>query len=280
MLESEKKYFHKMKHKNEKILNSKNRHAIKNKVNLHWWSMESEKGLENVGDYLSTVVCNYMLQKKGLSFDTQTKQTYHLYGIGSIIQGGAQNATIWGSGLKHGIDDIGYLFKYTRKLDVRLVRGPKTAEALRKKGFKCPDKFGDPAILMPLIYSPNKMEKKDKLVILHHESKLQYEGSITPVYSDYKKFIDEIYNSELVISSSLHGIILAEVYGVPAILLKDEAVDDMFKYQDYYYSTGRNVFPIAESIEEAKEMTPAPIPDFEDIMKNIVDTFPYDLWEK
>lgn len=42
-----------------------------------------------------------------------------------------------------------------------------------------------------------------------------------------------------VYSSSLHGIILAEAYGVPAVMFRsyDKSVD--FKYLDYYASTGR-----------------------------------------
>ena len=34
-----------------------------------------------------------------------------------------------------------------------------------------------------------------------------------------RQAIDEIYNSKLIISSTLHGIILAEAYGIPAIML-------------------------------------------------------------
>lgn len=144
MLDKEKKYLIKLKKCNSRILNSNTRFTQHNKVNLHWWSTENENHIENVGDYLSVVVCNYMLQKKGLSFDDTVEKTKHFYGIGSIIQGGAQNATIWGSGLKQGDEDIGFFFRHTRKLDIRLVRGPRTRETLIKNGFECPEKYGDP----------------------------------------------------------------------------------------------------------------------------------------
>ena len=45
--------------------------------------------------------------------------------------------------------------------------------------------------------------------------------------SDYRKFITEICQSKLIISSSLHGIILAESYGIPAIFL-NEGVEKKF----------------------------------------------------
>ena len=43
--------------------------------------------------------------------------------------------------------------------------------------------------------------------------------------------------AKLVISSSLHGIILAETYGIPAILLMDKVTNNMFKYNNYYYNS-------------------------------------------
>lgn len=96
--------------------------------------------------------------------------------------------------------------------------------------------------------------------------------------TDWRVFIDEIIKGKLVISSSLHGIILAEAYGVPAILLYEKDMN-LFKYKDYYHSTGRYDFPIAKSIEEALTMKPAPIPDMSVLQKNLLESFPADLWK-
>lgn len=272
-------YLRKLYKRNDKILNCLARKTTKNCVNVHWWSMRKENGDENVGDYLSIVITEFMLKKRGLSIDTKIKDTKHLYTVGSIIQGGAQNAVIWGSGLKHGKDDFGTLAKLTRKLDVRLVRGPETRKGLIESGYKCPELYGDPAILMPLIYQPNETEKKEYLVVLHHATIRNIPNSITPITNNYKDFIDKIYNTKLVISSSLHGIILAETYGVPAILLTDKETDNMFKYNDYYYSTGRKNYPVAKSIEEALAMPIPDVPDLTSIRNDIMSAFPYDLWE-
>ena len=53
----------------------------------------------------------------------------------------------------------------------------------------------------------------------------------------------------------------------------------MFKYNDYYYSTGRFEYPIARTVEEALKMKPAPLPDLSELRNNILEAFPYDLWE-
>lgn len=273
-------YLRKLYKVNDKILNSVSRKTEDKKVNLHWWSTQNN-GIENIGDFLSIVVCNYLLNKKGLSFNTEIDEKKHLYSIGSIIQGGAQNATIWGSGIKNGEEDISILMKKTRKLDIRLVRGPKTREVLIKSGYDCPKKYGDPALIMPLIYTPKEKEKKEYIVVLHHATERNIDNNcITPLNDNYQDFIDIIYNSKLVISSSLHGIILAEAYGIPAILLTDKVTRNLFKYDDYYQSTGRKNYPIANSIEEALTLVPSYLDGLEKIQKDIIETFPFDLWKK
>jgi len=130
----------------------------------------------------------------------------------------------------------------------------------------------------PLIFKAELKEKKDYAILLHHDTNRSILNSITPVTNNYKELIDYIYNSKLVISSSLHGIILAETYGIPAILLTDRETSNRFKYNDYYYSTERFDYPVAQSIEEALALQPAHLPNLTDIRKNILNSFPYDLW--
>ena len=82
----------------------------------------------------------------------------------------------------------------------------------------------------------------------------------------------------MIISSSLHGIILAESYGIPAIWLKDSSVDE-FKYYDWYYSTGRfNITP-SLTIEDARQKSPPDLPDLQNLRKSLIDSFPYELWK-
>jgi len=69
--------------------------------------------------------------------------------------------------------------------------------------------------------------------------------------------------SKTIISSSLHGIILAEVYGIPAIFLNThEYVDkDLIKYYDLCFSTERYSLKMAQTLEEAMAMSPMPLPN-------------------
>ena len=88
-------------------------------------------------------------------------------------------------------------------------------------------------------------------------------------------------SANLVVSSSLHGIILAEAYGIPAILLRNPIDKSMFKYYDYYGSTRRNSFPIVDTLEEALNVTPS-IPEngiISELQEGLIKSFPNDLWK-
>lgn len=251
------------------------------RVNLEWWSQKN-----NVGDCLSPVVCDYMLSLRGLSFDSKAKRTTHLMAVGSICGAGYMNETVWGSGIHHEILK-GHVVRRShenRILDIRAVRGPETEEFLNSQGITCPKVYGDPAIIMPLIYIPKDNTKKYKYSFISHISRKADIKACDDVHmidietADYKSFIDEVVRSEKIISSSLHGIILSEAYGIPTVFLCDEMEDQMMKYVDWYRSTGRENFKFAKTIEEALSMEPMNLPELSSMRKKLMDSFPYDLW--
>jgi len=273
--------------RNSIICHDYNRKATKNIVNLNYWRVDSKKEIDNLGDYLSVVVYEYLLKINNIPKNKKVNKTKHLYAIGSILLTGFQDSTIWGSGVKDKLTGLAgnitiWFNKHIRKLDIRAVRGPLTREYLINNGINCPEVYGDPAILMPLIYQNKNVEKKEEYLIINHYTQKQKENlnSVDLKTKDYKKIIDKICESKLVISGSLHGIILAEAYGVPAILLNDRNEFSNFKYRDYYYSTNRKQFPIAKSIEEALKMTPPELPKLDKMQQNLLKVFPKDLWDK
>lgn len=272
-------------------------HAKENRVNIYDYQpmrygyQMYQDSPYNLGDTLGRVIVHFLLEKKGIDIDQWIPQKKHLFTVGSnifgsSIKGNYQDATIWGSGiLKEPLHREAFAQRLSgRKLDIRAVRGPLTRDVLLRFGHKCPEVYGDPAILMPLFYQP-KPEKKYKysivLQFVHEQSFHEThpnERMISMNTDNYQYVIDEIVSSELVFSSSLHGIILAESYGVPAIFFRGLGKRIDFKYLDYYYSTGRTDIKVAESFEEAMDWEPLPIPDFSELRQGLLDSFPYDLW--
>ena len=82
-----------------------------------------------------------------------------------------------------------------------------------------------------------------------------------------------------VVSSSLHGIILAEAYGIPAVFLSEGRSEEILKYYDWYFSTGRSNVRMANTLVEALDMEPMEVPDLSKMQESIMEAFPYDLWE-
>lgn len=253
----------------------------KNRVNLEWVDNK------NLGDALGPVVYNWMLARKNLNEDSPAYKTAHLYTCGSLIAAGDFDAVVWGSGVHVFRNAEKLLFmKGVLNYDIRAVRGPLTRRVLIESGYDCPEVYGDPAIIMPLIYDTENTEKKYKVsIIQHYYNKDSDAGdchSINIATTDYKQFIEEIKSSEKVISSSLHGIILAETYGVPAVFLNTGGYVDnaLIKYYDWYYSTNRRSVKMAMTVEEAIEMEPMPLPELTKMRETLMEAFPFDLWEK
>lgn len=269
----------------------KSRHKI---VNVEYYP------LLNIGDTLGPIIVDWFLKKKNIDPDIKVSKTKHLMTVGSIIGFGSFDSTIWGSGiLNKSIAKRLQVYSsiYHLKYDIRAVRGPLTRNVLQSTGFICPETFGDPAVLLPLIYNNHTKKKYNISVILHYRTQYSEDASghykihiapdiidkyqlhfIDPKTRDYKYFIDEIISSEYIISSSLHGIIIAETYGIPATFLNWGMDDQTFKYVDWYLSTGR-AFKFYTGIEEAIENKETSVPELSLMKNKLMDCFPYDLWD-
>lgn len=261
-----------------------NDYNLGNGVELYYWGKNND--IQNLGDYLSQVVCEYLLSQNNISpcENEDYINKVHLYCMGSILGFRCQNAVVWGT----GILDESSLYKKRIKLseyDIRAVRGPKTRSVLLAMGMECPEVYGDPGILMPEIYLPGALLKQYNISYIPHLSEVNetieknklHINIISMETTDYQTVIDEIVKSKKVISSSLHGLILAEAYGVPAVLLLENG-KSTFKYEDWYLSTGRTQYNIAHSLEEAMEIDNVSIPNLEELRNGLKAVFPYDLW--
>lgn len=231
----------------------------------------------NFGDELSVAVVKAMI---GAHRPTQRpNRGNRLLAIGSILHFAQDFDTVWGTGVNGKVaSPIG-----SSLLDVRAVRGPLTRQMLLERGITCPPIYGDPGLLLPLLYPETlrwAQKKTSPLAILPnindsylHSARSEFVNPGGPL----REVIRQIAQSEFVVSSSLHGIILAEALGVPVRPLRPTN-ESNFKYTDYAQGTGRNELEFAESVEEAVLLGPTPriSPDLEPLRAS----FPYDLWKQ
>jgi pyruvyltransferase len=62
-------------------------------------------------------------------------------------------------------------------------------------------------------------------------------------YNNWTDFIDQMCECEAVFSSSLHGLIVAEAYGIPNywISVSENVLGHGFKFRDYFASIGKSI---------------------------------------
>lgn len=282
--------FRKRKSAHTHILDYPTISVVRNSVNLHFFhsqeAQSKDRAEANLGDELSPLVVDWMCARFGFKRDKHINETRHLYAIGSILLMGHQNATVWGTGLPYRpFFSKGFPHRSMfRELDIRCVRGPLTRSVLRRLGHECPEVYGDPAVLMPMIYKPRPLESREVVFIPHYSKehemiKVVGEENIVSMRTDnYSGVIDKICSAKKVVSSSLHGIILAESYGIPAIFLQDRPDALSFKYEDWYSSTGRETFAKARTLDEALHMQNDLPSNIKNMQDKLLETFPKDLW--
>lgn len=249
-------------------------------VEVYYWRPQWTLA-QNFGDHLSKMIVARMLSEQELSLEEETSRSYKLFAIGSVMHFANDGNVIWGTGVNGCFGSEAHQFQ---SLDVRAVRGKLTREFLQERGIEVPEVYGDPALLLPHIF-PNKFKRQSKSpysIIPHHTEVESLERNkvkniISPMGS-WNKIISQILEADFVISSSLHGIIVAEAYGIPARYLRISSNQDIFKYNDYMSGTERGEIEYATSVEQALEMGGQnPIIDFD--YKKLLNAFPFDLWK-
>lgn len=243
---------------------------------FHW---QPKDGSRNFGDHLSKIVVSGVGMTQGLTLDDEVGTGRRLFGIGSILHFADDGDVVWGSGINGKVagGEIS-----ARRLDVRAVRGPKTAARLRELGMSVPNVFGDPALLVPRLFKDRFVPEgnRDYVIVPNlHDLPLVTDRArlVSPLWG-WNRCVEEILSAKFVIASSLHGLILAEAFGIPARYLRLSETESTFKYDDYAQGTGRASLDPVRSVEEALGEGPHPAIDFD--ADALVAAFPFDLWQR
>jgi len=206
--------------------------------------------LRNFGDTLNSELIRLITGEAPTivnnKFDNPKNEIIYM-AIGSVLGWADRNTIIWGTGKMSITDNT--MFKEKPK-QICAVRGPLTRKEIIKRGFECPEVYGDPALLMPYFYRPINYNPKYEIgIIPHHidkylipELKKQFPyAHFIDIQSDIYQFIDEVFKCKCIITSSLHGQIIADAYNIPNawIKLSDKVLGHGFKMADYHASVKR-----------------------------------------
>lgn len=206
-----------------------------NPIKAYWWHAA------NFGDTLTPIILEHFTKRKVRLM--RRNDTGKLLGIGSIMVALRENDVVWGTGTNRDRK-----MRAPKGTKFVAVRGPITRSKII--GAKVPEIYGDPALLLPLIYNP-KVKKTHKIGYLpHYVDKIHVLSKYAmmdgyckyiDIQADWQTVINEVLSCEKIIASSLHGIICAEAYGIPAqwAVYSDKIRGGDLKYQDYFLGTDR-----------------------------------------
>lgn len=200
----------------------------------HWYS-----DTPNLGDALTPVLVEHVTGRPV----RQVGRTYEgkLLAVGSVLDDMAPRDVIWGSG---AIRDRP--LPVPAGVEVLAVRGPLTAALLQTD---VPEIYGDPALLLPRYFTPRPTRRWDIGIVPHYVDHADVRAAVTDpavalidVTAPWRDVVTQIVSCDVVLSSSLHGLVIAEAYGLPAVWIEvssDRIHGGWFKYHDYLLSTHR-----------------------------------------
>ena len=207
---------------------------------LFWASRHGE--CPNFGDFISPYLYKEITGREPIFASPPNISIFGVYmSVGSLMSWCRENSVIWGS----GIVMKGHVFPKPKA--VYAIRGPLTREHFTNQGYKCPEVYGDPGLLTPLFYKNRQILRRYRIGIVPHYVDKQLANQFIPdcpdiifidVFGAAEKVIDDICSCETIISSSLHGIIMAHAYKIPAVWCKfrDRLWGDDVKFYDYFLS--------------------------------------------
>lgn len=206
-----------------------------------WWMEGPYPG--NFGDILNP----YLVEKITGIPPSFAPRGQGLLAIGSIIKFAKAGTRVWGSGTPRMTDRLAAEAEYCA------VRGPLTRRLVLESGGSCPEVYGDPALLLPRFYQPAAAGVSCGLGLIPHISHLGADKRVSDQvrvispkrvgYAAIESFVDAIAGCRAILTSSLHGLIVANAYGVPArwCTFGEKApalAGDGTKFLDYFLSVG------------------------------------------
>jgi hypothetical protein len=256
-----------------------------NPLTAWWW-----RSKDNYGDILTPYVLSYA---SGRDVAWASAMDAEMISIGSVMQVVNKRVTetqnpvyVWGSGMMEPVPmDIAHMAA------ISLVRGPLTATRLNMDDLP----QGDPGLLADEALEISTTVKSHQYGIVPHWTHNDTAGVdelmqalpnaklINMITQDAIQTTQDIANCEVILSSSLHGLIVADSLGVPNIWIDTGRIaqNTRFKFFDYALSVGRAMAApyniktlLASGIPEVNVSYFANLPAIKDTIKN---AFPSEL---
>lgn len=210
---------------------------FKKPLKVYWWRFRPSSQL-NFGDEITPHIIKRLT---GRECEWAPPDECDLAGTGSIIEllqtrSAGKGIYVWGSGfIKAGVKNT------SDNLNFTAVRGKLSLSRIDQKNCA----LGDPGLLMSLAYPELRNAVKEyKVGIIPHYvdqknswiKKNRDKYKIIDVFETPQEVARQINSCELILSSSLHGLIVSDSYNVPNywLPLSNKLTGGSYKFEDYY----------------------------------------------
>lgn len=226
-------------------LNLPTRRVAKSELEV-FESHNFKDGFGNWGDHISGEIISHFFNVSPKICTDPTVAGKTLV-VGSVMDHAYPGDAAWGA----GCIAPGRIGHSRGKLEVHAVRGPLTLRELRR-GFDVPNvPFGDPALLMAQMHEMPKENVTFEYAVIPHwvdfdlsviQRLRQLGVKVIDIRQSTQQLLKDLSGVGKVLSSSLHGLILADAIGIPncRVQFSTNVIGGDFKFLDYCMSVGRN----------------------------------------
>ncbi|WKB55804.1 polysaccharide pyruvyl transferase family protein [Eleftheria terrae] len=166
-----------------------------------------------------------------------------LFVTGSIAGLAGPGDTVWGCGIMQRDEPLAPGARWLA------VRGPRTRQRALACGADCPAVLGDPGLLLPRLYTPPAVQRRGIGLVPHFADRARLDTAavarhglrLIDIQQDIESVVDQVVACEWLMSSSLHGLIVAHAYGIPALWVRlwELPSGDGSKFADHYEALGQ-----------------------------------------
>ena len=254
-------------------------------------------GGHNFGDDMNLDLASAVLKIRREEVWSTTRRSFDgkVLAIGSTLTHSMPNDMVFGTGLAVSSPDAApesRLWKRLTHTRIYSLRGPISARAIARFGLSSPKSYGDLGITASILIWPDLQYRKeathDVCVIPHATDetlKLEsYERNLTvfSISPEFPKYLTErMLTCSRVISSSLHALMIAQAYNIPAFWYSGPDSPKIDKFLDYFLGVGIVGVTRYSSLEEALHLKSERVPVLDpavmfNIAKQFINTFPFD----
>jgi pyruvyltransferase len=256
-------------------------------INVAFCASTTQKPYSNFGDGLSGLIVALMSGQKVNHADFKSDES-RIAAIGTILQNlDKGHVDVWGTGLDIRIGHSGSFYNGPHSkettFNIHSVRGRLTAAHLETIGFDIPRLYGDPALLLKIFLQGHVnpfARNRNKIGLVCHLTEFEDYTPVSKIKAERKRYhglnpdefsiinplvdpnpsailnkVYEISSYGYILTTSLHGMIIADAFGIPSGILGqaneiglicnldfDKKIDHRFR--DYHSGLGLPWSPV------------------------------------